>query len=89
MIMKPFKSDGCTLFFDGNWRDCCVSHDKSYWQGGTQEERLEADKKLKECVSKHGHPYIASFMYMMVRIGGSSKMPFSSYLPWRWGFGEN
>ena len=81
--MKPFKSDGCSMFPNCNWRECCEAHDRLYWQGGSKEDRLKADKLLYECVKSKGYPYIAKFMYYSVRIGGSPYLP----LPWRWGFG--
>ncbi|MCW8955256.1 MAG: hypothetical protein OQL09_00105 [Gammaproteobacteria bacterium] len=39
------------------WQDCCVAHDKSYWQGETEQgyrHRLEADKALQICVAQTG-----------------------------------
>mgnify|MGYP000542505184 FL=1 len=49
--IKPFTSDGCSAFPDGTfkqktlWLSCCTAHDYIYWQGGTYEERLDADKE--------------------------------------------
>jgi hypothetical protein len=49
--MPPdFKSDGCTLFPDGNYCECCVDHDKDYYFGGTGKERWRSDKRLYKCV---------------------------------------
>ena len=87
-IMPPeFKSDGCTLFPDGNYRDCCVEHDKAYYFGGTLKERRAADDRLYECVkAKNGShsKIIAGIMWLGVRIGGVSFLPTS----FRWGFGN-
>lgn len=87
--IKPFTSDGCSVFPDGTfeqkelWLSCCIAHDYAYWQGGTYEERLIADKALEECVSKVGEPHIAKLMLAGVRVGGSPYLPTS----FRWGYG--
>jgi len=81
--MRPFKSDGCSCFPDGNWVDCCIAHDKKYWVGGLRKDRIRADAELMSCVSLKGHPVIAILMYIGVRIGGVSFLPTS----FRWGFG--
>jgi len=87
--LKPFQSDGCSLFPDGTlknrhlWLKCCVEHDKAYWRGGTREERLSADKALEACVASCGEPAIGGLMGKGVRIGGSPYWP-----TWfRWGYG--
>ena len=88
-ILKPFTSDGCSLFPDGTyaqqslWMECCIRHDIAYWQGGTQAQRLAADQALEACVSQAGEPEIARLMLAGVRIGGSPYFP-----TWyRWGYG--
>lgn len=87
--LKPFKSDGCSAFPDGTseqkdlWQLCCVAHDYAYWQGGTKQQRLDADEALQNCVSDSGEPGIGSLMRFGVRIGGSPYWP----TPFRWGFG--
>lgn len=82
-----FKSDGCSLFPDGDYCDCCVEHDKKYYFGGSFRERRQADISLYKCVRrKKGfhHKIIAPLMYLGVRIGGVSWLP----TPFRWGFGN-
>lgn len=87
--LKPFTTDGCSLFPDGTiehkalWLSCCTAHDYAYWQGGTYEERFLADKALRQCVAKVGQPKIAKLMLAGVRIGGSPYLP----TPFRWGYG--
>jgi len=87
--IKPFTSDGCSSFPDGTikqkklWLNCCVEHDKSYWMGGTEKQRLQADKELKSCVEKTGEKAIANLMMAGVRFGGSAYLPTS----FRWGYG--
>jgi len=79
-----FKSDGCSLFPDGNYRDCCVEHDKAYYLGGTKAERRAADKRLCDCVRAKGHRFLSPVIFLGVRIGGVAWLP----TPFRWGFGK-
>ncbi len=87
--LKPFTSDGCSAFPDGTlrqkqlWLACCTAHDLAYWKGGTYNERLNADKKLKGCVNQVGEPEIALLMLAGVRVGGTPYLPTS----FRWGYG--
>lgn len=87
--IKPFTSDGCSAFPDGTfaqkelWLSCCIAHDYAYWQGGTYDQRLVADKALHQCVAKIGKPKIAKLMLAGVRVGGSPYFPTS----YRWGYG--
>jgi hypothetical protein len=87
--LKPFTSDGCSLFPDGTpehpklWKKCCVVHDIAYWAGGTRDERRQADLELRDCVAATGHPSIAELMYLGVRGGGTGRTP----TPFRWGYG--
>lgn len=89
LAIEPFSTDGCSMFPDGTiaqkglWRNCCIEHDKAYWQGGTYSERVKADKRLRICVAEAGAPFIAEIMLGGVRIGGSPFWP----TPYRWGYG--
>lgn len=86
IIPADFVSDGCSLFPDCDYGDCCEEHDKTYYFGGTSKERLRADKTLYKCVrTKKGfhHKIIAPLMFVGVRLGGVSWLP----TPFRWGFG--
>jgi hypothetical protein len=88
--IRPFYSDGCTLFPDGKpgdarlWCTCCYRHDIAYWRGGTEAQRHDADVALRSCVlEKTGDPRLAALMYDGVRLGGSPV-----FLNWyRWGYG--
>jgi hypothetical protein len=88
--LRPFTSDGCSLFPDGTvkdrarWCDCCQSHDISYWQGGTADERKKADEALRDCVlDRTKDKGLAETMYLGVRAGGHPAFP-----AWyRWGYG--
>ncbi len=79
---NPFTTDGCSIWPDSTWVDCCVEHDFRYWCGGTWEERRRADRELRECVEQHA-PMWATPMYLGVRLGGAPWNP----VPWRWGYG--
>ena len=87
--LSPFATDGCSAFPDGTfeqqalWLDCCVVHDLAYWQGGTREQRSEADEALAECVDSVGEPAIAKLMLAGVRVGGTPYLP----TRFRWGYG--
>lgn len=79
-----FTTDGCTLFFDGTWRDCCVRHDWVYWQGGSAVDRVYADRTLRACITAYTHNRVlGTVMYGAVRMGG---VPYVA-TPWRWGYG--
>lgn len=80
-----YVSDGCSMFPDCNYRECCVEHDKTYFFGGTKQERRAADRKLYECVRSKGRGFIAKMMWVGVRIGGVGFLPTS----FRWGFGKD
>lgn len=87
--LKAFTSDGCSAFPDGTigqktlWLACCQRHDFDYWQGGTYQQRLASDKRLKTCVVQVGEPTIAALMLAGVRVGGTPYLPTS----FRWGYG--
>jgi len=87
-VIRHFQTDGCTDFPDGTsrdrllWRDCCVQHDLYLWAGGTEDERLDVDRQLKECVISKGAPVPAWVMYLGVRIGSRSPI---RYKEMEWG----
>jgi hypothetical protein len=88
--LKPFSSDGCSLFPDSSlitkkdWCSCCFEHDLVYWRGGTYDEREAADSRLKDCIIETtGNEALASLMYEGVRLGGSPYF----YNWYRWGYG--
>jgi len=88
VTVKPFTTDGCSMFPDGDlnnrqrWLNCCIEHDHSYWQGGTWQQRLQADRNLEYCVAKTGMPKLAKLMMGGVRVGGSPFIP----TEFRWGY---
>ena len=88
--IDDFSSDGCSQFPDGTlseknlWCDCCIAHDVAYWQGGSQEQKQQADRDLQDCVlQKTDNKLLAGTMYYGVVLGGSPVFPM-----WhRWGYG--
>jgi len=87
--LKPFTSDGCSLFPDGTihekklWLDCCTQHDIAYWQGGSREKKQQADEALRVCVASLGKKTTAKLMKIGVILGGDAYYPTS----YRWGYG--
>lgn len=91
LALYPFSTDGCTRYYDGpsedntKWQHCCIDHDLTYWLGGTEAERKQADIELRECVKATGHPTKARLMYAGTRAGGGPLRQTT----YRWGFGWN
>lgn len=72
------------------WRQCCVEHDRAYYYGGSREQKLAADEKLKACVidtlgGDLGAILLGSAMRIAVHIGGQ---PYFA-TPYRWGYGAD
>ncbi|MFW6253809.1 MAG: FAD-binding oxidoreductase, partial [Chitinivibrionales bacterium] len=75
--IKPFTSDDCSCWPEGydqkrQWEECCREHDLAYWAGGSYQERLEADERLRECVERTGDSAVARLMFYGVRVGGTA-----------------
>lgn len=62
------KKDNCTLFFEGNWSECCARHDKRY--ENKRLTRKQADRLLYRCVHKKSKKVVALIMYVGVRAFG-------------------
>ncbi len=93
--LRAFTTDGCSLFPDGDgespdrWHDCCVSHDMSYWRGGSAAQRRHADAALGACVlAATGRPLLAEQMSRAVRLGGMPLLPTSFRWGYGWGYGR-
>ncbi len=80
---KEFRTDGCSLWPDGDWQSCCVDHDMEYWCGGSASERKKFDHTLGSCIAGKGHSVLGPTMGVAVRVGGLWVLP----TPWRWGYG--
>lgn len=81
--IHPFTTDGCSMWPDSDWRECCIEHDIKYWCADSDSGRKMADQVLRECVRDHSGATNAFLMYIGTRLGGFSLFPF----PWRWGYG--
>mgnify|MGYP000158441980 CR=1 FL=1 len=88
--LKAFSSDGCSQFPDGTlseknlWCGCCITHDIAYWQGGSEQQKKQADEALQACVLKStNNAILAKTMYVGVRFGGLPIFP----VWYRWGYG--
>jgi len=77
IVQPDFKGDGCSYWFDWNFKDCCVKHDLAYQQSSNWRTRLEADNRLFMCVAKKGvvQKAVAPIMWLGVRIFGSGLLP--------------
>lgn len=51
--------DGCTGWFDGNWRHCCDAHDIAWAQGA---DFFGSNIDLAVCVAQTGNPIVALIM---------------------------
>lgn len=88
--LHDFTSDGCSMSPDGvvvlvntDFVPCCVQHDIAYWQGGTRDQKQEADNNLKTCIAEKSNNFIASIYYRGVRMGGGASLPTAFH----WGYG--
>ena len=88
--LKPFFTDGCTLFLDGTskrpdlWVHCCEEHDMRYWFGGSEADRDKTDLRLKACVQEVAGETWAALIYAGVRTGHLS--PLKNKTHWSWGW---
>lgn len=55
---------------DVKFRICCDEHDLFYDQGGDRRDRAYADKLLRECIAREGHPVWAWACWAGVRCFG-------------------
>lgn len=67
---KVFKSSGCSMVPEGNWGECCYSHDVAYRRGGWAIARLKADIELFKCIWSNKNPFAAVLYFVGVRFGG-------------------
>lgn len=63
-----FKTDGCTASPDLTFRDCCEQHDRDYYDQNIS--RVEADKRLRDCMRKDGYMVLPWLYYAAVRLFG-------------------
>ena len=58
-IWNDMMSDGCTWVLDwlplvGDMTAACRAHDKAYYYGGTEADKLKADQQLKDDIRALG-----------------------------------
>ncbi len=88
VILKNFTTDYCSEWPDGKltdpkqWAECCFAHDMSYWLGGSKDDRVAADKQLKQCVKEASDSLNGFLMYLGVRMGGRP-----GNAAYAWGYG--
>jgi len=94
--LKPFTSDGCSQFPDGTlteknlWCGCCITHDIAYWQGGSRQQKKQADEALRTCVlNSTQNSLLAETMYIGVRLGGLPIFPVWYRWSYGWEYGRN
>jgi len=62
--------DGCTLWFNGDWRACCDAHDAAYAVVSAPLDKVIADLDLARCVAETGHGLMALVMLAGVTLFG-------------------
>lgn len=77
IVQPDFKGDGCSYWFDWNFKDCCMNHDIAYQQSSNWRTRLKADNRLFMCIAGKGvvQKAVAPVMWLGVRIFGSGLLP--------------
>ncbi len=80
---RSFTTDACSYWPDGDWGACCIEHDIAYWCGGSDDDRRRADEAMEVCVEANSSAFMATTMYVGVRVGGVAWLPTS----YRWGYG--
>lgn len=63
--------DGCTAVPDMIFYPCCRQHDWLYVRGGTEEDRLRADRLLRDCMKRRAketkNPVFRALWWMPMR----------------------
>jgi hypothetical protein len=80
---RPFTTEGCSMWPDGDWGACCIEHDIAYWCGGPAAARRRADDAFRACLDADHGTCLSTMSYLGVRLGGAGWIP----VPWRWGYG--
>lgn len=59
---------GCTWWPDQDFGACCIQHDEIYRTRSLS--RRAADRQLRQCITRHGHPVQAWVIWLAVRLFG-------------------
>ncbi len=97
--INSFETDFCSVAPESllkiskkNWGHCCIEHDIAYWAGGTSNQRLLADARLRQCMKKVDK-LAAQIFYSVVRVMGHpeamTNAPSIEHRTYQWGFGWN
>lgn len=64
--------DGCTNWFNGDWRACCDAHDYAYAHAVTVLDKVLADEALRRCVAMAGSGDLWHWLMGLVMFAGVS-----------------
>lgn len=64
--------DGCTDFFNGDWRACCDAHDYAYAHASTVMQKIAADGALFQCVWHTGQGDVWHLLIGLIMLVGVS-----------------
>lgn len=64
--------DGCTLWFNGDWKACCDAHDYAYAHAVSVADKLLADETLRQCVAMAGSADVWHWLMGFVMFVGVS-----------------
>jgi hypothetical protein len=62
-----YLCNACTWFPEGPWTEGCEQHDLDYHNGGTKQDRLDADRRLREYFAAVGYPKLGQAVFLAVR----------------------
>jgi hypothetical protein len=68
--------NGCTCVPNFSFEECCNQHDIDYCVGGTEDDRMKADEKFRECIKEKGYFQLAWVYYRGVREFGAKNYCF-------------
>lgn len=68
--------NGCDLWWDGVWKQCCDAHDVAFFTPGDLSDFINANVDMAVCIAGTGHWIMAAIMFVGVMIGGA--------FVWKW-----
>jgi hypothetical protein len=71
-------SDPLGLYTATAYQPCCIAHDQAYAIGGSEQDRLVADRALYLCV-RTTQPDDAASMFVAVRLFGRSRFHYKEH----------
>lgn len=70
-------SDPLGLYTSQAYELCCRQHDTAYRVGGSEGDRLTADRALYVCIRERGSESDAASMFYAVRMGGRERFHYT------------